>query len=432
MDKFIDKLIDSSWFMKIVALLLALLLFSSIYDGSKDLSDNYVPGDQDSTTIHNVPVKGYYDTENLAVSGIPKTVDVHISGPKSLLQQVKIQQNFEVYVDLTKAEIGNQKVKLRTRNITDKLEVTIKPDTVRVDVQEKVTKEFKVEPEFNSRAIQDGYIYETPVVNPGMVKITGAKNVIDQISYVKATLNIRNATNRTVSQNAAVTVLDKDLNKLDVIVQPNSVLVTIPIKSSSKTVPIRIVEKGTPKAGVSIDSIKLNVDDAKITGKKEVLDKTQNVRVEVDISNIDADTELTLPVIISDGITSVDPETVKATVNVTQQTDTQASTSPNAGTSNPVTQVNKSISNIPIQIQGLNDNYVATFRDPVNGKLNLDITGDESVVKNLTASDFALIVNLTGLEAGQHETKIVVNGPANIKWTLPKETVSISISQKEA
>ena len=74
--------------------------------------------------------------------------------------------------------------------------------------------------------------------------------------------------------------------------------------------------KGTSPTGVTIDSITLNKNEATIAGNEDTLNKTENVRVEVDISAINENTELILPVIIPDGINEVDPKTVKATVKV--------------------------------------------------------------------------------------------------------------------
>ena len=77
MDKWFDNLTDSRWFMKVVALVLALLLFVSVYDGSKT-NDINVPGDEQTDTISDIPVKSYYDTENLVVTGVPATVKVTV------------------------------------------------------------------------------------------------------------------------------------------------------------------------------------------------------------------------------------------------------------------------------------------------------------------------------------------------------------------
>ena len=103
------------------------------------------------------------------------------------------------------------------------------------------------------------------------------------------------------------------------MLERESVKVTIPIEKLSKTVPIEIVEKGSSPEGIVIDSISLDKKEATILGNKETLNKVENVRVEVDLSKISESAELTLPVIISDGLTEVDPKQVVATIKVSKR-----------------------------------------------------------------------------------------------------------------
>ena len=139
-----------------------------------------------------------------------------------------------------------RQVKFKIKDLSDKLTASIKPASVTVQVQEKITKEFKVETEFKKSLLEDGYTSGAPILEPNKVKITGAKNVIDQITYVKALVNEKNHLKETISTNAPIEVLDKKLNKLNVVVDPATVKVTIPIKNTSKTVPINVIQKGTP------------------------------------------------------------------------------------------------------------------------------------------------------------------------------------------
>ena len=71
MDKWLDQLTDNKTFMKLVALVMAFLLFGSIYDENMGTNDVNVPGDADVAIIAGIPVKRYYDTENLVVTGVP-------------------------------------------------------------------------------------------------------------------------------------------------------------------------------------------------------------------------------------------------------------------------------------------------------------------------------------------------------------------------
>ncbi|MEC1522285.1 CdaR family protein [Neobacillus niacini] len=408
-----DKLMDNPWFIKILALLMAVLLYSAVPNSGGKTTEINVPGENTTETLADIPVKAYYDTENLVVSGIPDTVEVTIQGPMPHVQSAKALKNFEVFVDLTNAKIGNQKVKFEVSGLSEKLKATIEPSSLTVAIQEKVTTEFSVEAEFNSELIKDGYAAGQPSVKPKMVKITGAKDVIDRITYVKAALGGRDLLESTVSKEVQVQVLDKEFNKLNVVVEPATVEVTIPIKRNEKTVPINIIEKGTPPAGVTIESIGLDVNEAVISGGEDVLKDTDSVRVEVDVSKISENTTITLPVIISNGITKVTPETVQVTVVVKKEEET-------------------TVSGIPINIRGLSEQYEAVISDPSNQLVNLLVFGPGAASKVLGPNNFNIFVDLTGFTEGNHNVPIQVNGPSDVNWKPDKSSAKITITRDNA
>jgi len=440
MNKLFDRIGESNWFMKVIAFALALLLFLYVYDGNDNSNDVNVPGSEDTGIVKDMPVKVYYDTDNLIVSGVPDTVDVTLTGPTVHLQSARLQKNFEVYVDLTDAEIGTKEVTLQVKDLSDKLEAVIDPDTIEVTLKEKVTKEVSVEAEYNSNLIANGYSTGTATISPSTVKVTGAKDEIDKIAYVKANVELEEGTSKDISQEAKISVLDSSLNKLDVKVEPETVDVNIPVTRTSKTVPINIVEKGDPPSNVTIDSITLNKTEATISGPEDILKEVDSTRVEVDLSDIDKDQNIELPVIISNGVTAVEPELVTATVKVTVGKDNadseQSSSASGEEDSDETTSAEetstKTISGIPISIQGLDDELEAEITDPADKSASLDVTGANDIVKGLAASDFSLYLDLTGMSAGEHEVQIMVEGPEDISWELAKETASVSITEKDA
>lgn len=409
-----DRWMDNPWFMRVVALVLAVLLFGSVPKNDPDKpGDVNVPSDEKVEIIEDVPVKRVYDTDTLVVSGVPETVSVTLQGPKNLVQQAKTLRNFEVFVDLTDAELGNQRIPITIKDVSDRLTVTIEPGYANVSVQEKVTKEFSVEAEYSGNIVKEGYIAEKPTVNPNKVQITGAKDIVDRITFVKATVNSSGKISDTFTREASVLALDKDMNKLDVIVEPGVVEVTIPVKSSSKKVPIEIVRKGTLPSGVTIDSITLETKEAEIIANPDILEKFNSVRVEVDVSKIDEDTEITLPVIIGEGIVAVSPETVKVNVNVTKASE-------------------KTISNIPIDVDGMEDGYEVDFLDPADGQTKVTVSGPSDIISAMSADDFRILVDVSELDEGNYEVDLKVTAPQNITWKLAKGKASISIAKKEA
>jgi YbbR domain-containing protein len=242
-----DKLMSNHWFMKAFALLLTIMLYMSVNieeKESKSGTTRNAVGQTDVETVTNVPVIAYYDEDNLVVFGVPKSVNVTLEGPASILKTTAVQRDFEIYVDLTNYELGTHNVTLKYKDISDKLTVKIDPATIQVTIQEKVSKDFSVDVDFiHKNKMPDGYSVEQPIVKPHVVSITGAKDVVDRVALVKARVDLDNAS-ETVQQESRVIAYDREGKILNVDINPSVVEVTVPIASPSKSVPLKIIERG--------------------------------------------------------------------------------------------------------------------------------------------------------------------------------------------
>ena len=90
---------------------------------------------------------------------------------------------------------------------------------------------------------------------PSTIEVTGAKSVIESISFVKASVTGDKGINKSFEQQARVRVLDKDLTKLNVTIVPEQVTVKVEISEYSKEVPIVLKSRGVPVTGVTVDAI---------------------------------------------------------------------------------------------------------------------------------------------------------------------------------
>lgn len=279
-----DKLFDSPWMLRLTALFLAGALFFYIQADQNKETDK--PASTETDVITNVPLEVYYDEENLFVTGVPETVDVKISGPPQIVLKTKFEKDFKVFVNLNSLLIGKHSVTIQSENFSDKLNVSIEPKTINVEIEEKITGEFRVEPEMNNSLVADDYILKAMTASPSRVTITGAKSVIDSINYVKATVTGDKGIKKSFEQEATVKVLDRDLNKLDVSVNPDKVKVKVEINEYSREVPITIKEVGKATEGVTIEH--LSVEPSKITvyGPKASIDELESVAVNVDLAKI--------------------------------------------------------------------------------------------------------------------------------------------------
>ena len=150
-----DKLFDSSWMLRLTALILSCLLFFYVQSEMDDGRESNESPQADILT--NVPLEVYYDDNNLLVTGLPETVDVKISGPMQIVLRTKLLKDFKVFVDLNSLLIGEHRVTIQHENFSDKLDVSIEPSVINVVIEEKVTEEFRVDPEMNSRLVGEEY-----------------------------------------------------------------------------------------------------------------------------------------------------------------------------------------------------------------------------------------------------------------------------------
>ncbi|BDG34267.1 CdaR family protein [Saccharococcus caldoxylosilyticus] len=410
-----DKLMNNHWFIKVFSLLVAIMLYMSanIEKGAKsgEIIRNAI-GQEDTETLTNVPVVVYYDEENLMVSGIPKYVNVTLQGPASIVKPTALQRNFEVYMDLTDLPLGTYTVPIKYKDISDKLKVNIQPSTAKVTIREKVSKDFHVGVAFiNKNKVPEGYAVEQPVVKPNSVMITGAKELIDSISSVTATVNLEGATD-TITQESKVTVYDHSGRVLNIHAHPSIVEVTVPIKSPSKTVPLKINRTGTLPEGVNIVKIKTVPDEVTIFGPKEKIDSIKFIDgLTIHLDEITEDRTLEMAVPLPEGVKSVDPSKVKIHIDV-QKEET------------------KTLKGVPIHVLGLGEPYTVEFIDPKEQAMDVRLHGAPDILNDIKEDDVELYIDVSGLDLGEHEVKIKWNGPQNIKWELPKENVKIKISEK--
>ncbi|MBD3109105.1 YbbR-like domain-containing protein [Bacillus sp. AGMB 02131] len=429
-----DKLFETPWFLKVVALVLAALLYiSTNFDIGSGSSSFNTPAQTDTVVIESVPVEVYYDRDNLVVTGVPETVDVTLEGPKNLLVITKNSRDFSLFIDLSDQEIelGTRSVAIEVRDLNDRLTATVDPRTVEVTIEEKITKKFTVTPEFDRSLLEDGYIAEAPTVNPTTVEVTGAKSTIDSIAYVKAIINLQEGVNDSVTLKAPVQAFDENYNKLEVEIDPGTVEVEVPIVSPSKTMSIVPVESGEPASGVTIEDIEVQPSEITLYGKQKVLDTIEDLQLPVDISNIKENTTVTMPIDLPEGITASSAEEVTVKITVKSNADTEED-NPDENTENEDVDVSRVFSNLRIQYVGLEDTYELSFIEPSQGVTNVSLTGKKSIINGLKSSDIQVSIDVTDLGEGEHSAPVTVNTPNNTEAKSSVSVAKVSIVKKES
>lgn len=404
-----DKLMESPWFLKIISLLLALMLFTSVLiENNKEQTPNDtegVPLVNDSEIIQDVPVKLIYDNQRYIVEDEePDTVSIKLKGPNSLMKLAKVQKEYEVYADLQNLKAGTHKVKLQYRNISNQLTVSINPSTINVVIKEKAAKNLKVEVELqNKEQIQEGFTYGNPEISPNYVKVVGSKDDIDNVAGVKTVVDLKDAEKDIIEQLKLV-AYDQYGNKMNLQIEPETVKVKVPIESPNKMFPLRYELKGSLPKGVRLQDITLSPAQIKVYGNKASLNAISNVpNIVIDISKITKDTTMTLDVPVPTGALKVEPTSVSVSISVEELTE-------------------ETWNDIPVDVTGLLEEYELDFITPVDGVVSVTGKSYPSDSKSISAEDFHVTLDASSLEEGEHEVEFRISGPTQVQ--LLKKTIN--------
>jgi YbbR domain-containing protein len=349
-----------------------MLLFLKIKSDEENL--NAATNGNMTDIIRDVPVEVYYDDENLVVTGVPKTVDMTIEGPTSLVQSAKQLQDFTVFVDLRTLNMDEHNVMLQVENVSDKLEVTLDPSYIEVNIEEKITREMRVDAEFNERLLAENFIVTGMKTDPERVLITGARSVIESISFVKATVGGEQGLNKTFTQEASVKVLDKDLSKLNVTIEPAQVDVTIAMEEYSREVPIDLRQIGPPKEGVVINDLTPSFGYVRVYGNRAVVDALDAIKVDVDVSKLEESKELTLKIPVPKGASRVSESQLEVLVDVTPAPEEEPvpDESAQAGQTDEKTEVKttaREFAGVNVEVKGLDEEDRFSFTQPDSGQV---------------------------------------------------------------
>lgn len=425
-----DKLLDRPWFLRFTALSLAIILFISVQADEGNVNGKSV-GDQ-LDMIYDIPVEVYYDDENLVVTGVPETVNITIEGPINIVQTTKLLKDFTIFVDLSTLTMGEHRVRIQNENISEKLQVRVDPTMIDVLIEEKITETFRIEPEMNRRLLAEGFNVVNMEVEPSTIEVTGAKSIVESISFVKATVSREAGINSSFEQEASIRILDRDLNKLNVSIYPENVMVKVEIAEHSKEVPITLKPKGTPPTGVTLDSLTSEQKVITLFGPSKVLEEIEEIIVDVDISKIAGSEVLTIDVKKPKGVSEISSAKIKVAVEATTEKQDDAEledvAEENSLTEEKPIMETQRFEGIQVAVNGLDEQFKSIFVKPANGLLTVTVTAEAAIMKDLRKSSFSISVDASGVVTkGEQVYPVLVKGPENVSWIVSAEEVTMRI-----
>lgn len=309
-------MLESKWGLRLIALVLALIFFLSVNNmfGNIFNADNL--GQKSSETIEDVPVQVKYDNTSLYASEVPNKVDVEISGPQSQVLKAENGESIKAVLDLSEEKAGKHTTQFQVNGLNKDIDYNVKPKETTINLEEKVSKTLKVEPDVSNNDLDPEYKVSEQSVSPETVKVTGGKNQIDKIAYLKATYKNKSKISKDTTDVAQITAFDRNLKKIDVMVQPNEVNLSVKVEDYSKKVKVKTKTVGSLSNGREVDNIELDNEEVEIYGNKEDLEDIDEITANIDLDDVAGSTEKDITFEVPDKVTKVSPKDTTATITV--------------------------------------------------------------------------------------------------------------------
>lgn len=306
------------WFIKIVSLLLAILIviyINSTQTGFMIQSENnQTKQTATETRTIKVPLQVSVDTDQYYVVGYPEKVKVTIEGSNALVTSTINTQNFRAYIDLTNKKVGQHTVKVKISGLNKQLSYSINPGTIKVNIQRRKSRTMPVQIRYNKNAVANGYRIGSTNVDPGQVEVTGARSEVDQIDQIIAKVSLPNKIDHDYERQVMLVAEDKHGRQLNVVIQPATARVMIPISIAQKKVRLNLQSEN--ENNDKIYSVTAKQSEIVIYGEKSALAKINKVDLNVDLKKINNSTTKIYKIKLPKSVVKSDPSSVQVQIKV--------------------------------------------------------------------------------------------------------------------
>lgn len=304
--------------LKLVSLLIAILIvvyIDSTQPGFITQGESKVTKQTASETqTIKVPLQVSVDTDKYYVVGYPEKVSVTLEGSNALVTSTVNTRNFRAYIDLTHRKVGKQSARVRISGLSNQLSYSVKPKTVDIDIEKRKSSTMPVQIEYNKNAIAKGYKVGDTSVEPQKVEVTGAKAEVNQIDQIVAKVNLPNGIDRDYERQVILVAEDKRGRQLNVVIQPSTARVRIPVSIAKKTVKIDLDSKN--EESNKVYSVTAKNDEVTLYGEKEKLKKIKRLKVSVDLRGINSSMTKVIPVKLPKGVARSNPTGIPVQIKV--------------------------------------------------------------------------------------------------------------------
>lgn len=413
----IDQWLQHKWFLRVIALALAILLYFMVAETSSSTnSSNALPIVGQSSMSLDVPVEVFFDEVQYVAYNVPEEMSVELQGPSSSLTMTKLVKDYQVFVDLTNLGTGFHRVPVEARGFGGDVNVELERDTVEIYIDRKQTVEVPISVNLlNKDQTPEGKVVGNADIEPKTVKVSGGASRIQNVQEITLNVDVANQS-QTLTRELTPTILDANGNPLNVTVEPNIISVTVPVYEQSAVFPIEAVTTGAIADDFRLVDTLLEETEVRVFAPQDVLDTIDTVKTEpIDLDGINQTSKVTATLNLPEGASSLETKQVEVQLLVRAVDETRDATG----------QLTERVRlTVPVTVRGY-DRTNFTLQAPE--VIGVTLSGKRSLLENITSNSVSVTLDLTGLPSGLHGVDIDYEVPKGVTVVSPK-TIDIELT----